>query len=313
MRCLPFPDLIRGLVLQSGFPATHLSGLAGVSPGTITAMSERLPSPLDTWMRLIAAFGARLIVKRGGDTWQVQLPTTAKQVFAREQRAWRAKRYASYLHAIAAQNPGLKRTEREARAKQYAQHEESRLIAELPAVRERMRQVLVDGECAGLRHALQQMARAANLKTDELSWISGVGPGAIDAAIAAADDGRLLPTRQVLAALGATIEIQLPSRRCLVIARPPEVMSAAAVVAQTDRKRSPPARSETVRPLRQSTLPRDEILRLYDRGIPITTIAEQAGISRQRVHALAKASGRHLRRQQQRTARSHAGRRLLLG
>jgi hypothetical protein len=46
----------------------------------------------------------------------------------------------------------------------------------------------------------------------------------------------------------------------------------------------------------RSRLDRDEVLRLYDAGLPITQIARSAGVSRQRIHAIAKSAGRTLRR-----------------
>jgi len=235
------------------------------------------------------------------------VPTVATQARERERRTWRQRRFVHYLNAIAAQNQKLKRTEREQRARTYVANEESRIVASIDDARRRMTTVLLAGEISGMRAAIQALARASNLSADELSFSAGVGTDTTIQTLNLSADGRLMPLRRLLAALDARLELHLPSGSRVVIAR------CDATPAEPAGKR--PAASTTTRTVHRkagrhdgsasrSSLDRDDVLRLYDAGLPITQIASTAGISRQRVHAIAKSAGRTLRRAVAAEARS---------
>jgi hypothetical protein len=298
MRTLALPDLLRGLILQRGWSFTAAGRAAGISPLAVDRWCAQPTAAATTWLRLIAGFRAQVLVVRGAETWAIQIPTPASQVRERGRRTWRHRRFLHYLHAIAAQNPRLKRNERELRARGYVANEETRIASGIEEARRRMTTVLLAGEVAGMRCAVQALVRASHLTPDELSFSSGVGTDATTKTLDATDDGRLMPLRRLLAALDARLELHLPSGARVVIAS-----SDAAPVVHDHHdprrpERHPRARSHGRHDgsASRSRLDRDEVLRLYDAGIPITRIGEQAGISRQRVHAVAKAAGRMLRR-----------------
>lgn len=302
MRTLALPDLLRGLILQRGWSATAAGHAAGISPLATERWCSQQTAAATTWLRLIAGFRAQVLVVQGAETWALQVPTVASQARERERRTWRQRRFVHYLHAIASQNQKLKRSEREQRARSYVANEEARIDSGIEDARRRMTTVLIAGEVAGMRVAIQALARASHLSADELSFSSGVGADTAAKALTSAEDGRLMPFRRLLAVLDARLELHLPSGNRVVIAR-----SDAAPVAPADSAPCPgtpsPSRRQRSQSLGQhdgsssrSRLERDEILRLYDAGLPITHIAERAGISRQRVHAMAKSAGRTLRR-----------------
>lgn len=297
MRTLPLPDLLRGLILHRGWSATAAAHAAGISPLAADRWCSEQTSAASTWLRLIAGFRAQVVIVRGAEAWAVQVPTVASQARERERRTWRQRRFVHYLHAIAAQNAKLKRVEREQRAHTYVANEEARIVAGIEEARRRMATVLLAGEVAGMRAALQALARASNLSADELSFSSGVGTDATGKALTLTEDGRLMPLRRLLAALDARLELHLPSKARVVIAR----CDACAGDDQRSTQDTPsrPAKRDSAQhdgSASRSRLDRDEVLRLYDAGLPITQIASSAGISRQRIHAIAKSAGRTLRR-----------------
>lgn len=299
MRTLALPDLLRGLVLQRGWSVTAAGHAAGISPLAADRWCTEQTAAATTWLRLIAGFRAQVVIVRGADVWSVQVPTVASQARERERRTWRQRRFVHYLNAIAAQNEKLKRAEREQRARTYVANEEARIVASIEDARRRMTTVLLAGEIGGMRAAIQALARASNLSADELSFSAGVGTDATIQTLNLSADGRLMPLRRLLAALDARLELHLPSGSRVVIARcdamPEESAAkrpAASVIIRSARRRDASHDGSASR----SSLDRDEVLRLYDAGLPITQIASTAGISRQRVHVIAKSAGRTLRR-----------------
>ena len=299
MRTLALPDLLRGLILQRGWSATAAGHAAGISPLATERWCSQQTAAATTWMRLIAGFRAQVLVVQGAETWALQVPTIAAQARERERRTWRQRRFVHYLHAIASQNQKLKRSEREQRARSYVANEEARIDSGIEEARRRMTTVLIAGEVAGMRVAIQALARASHLSADELSFSSGVGADTAAKALTSAEDGRLMPFRRLLAALDARLELHLPSGNRVVIARSDAAIAAmanTAAMAKSTTRLRPQSPVQHDGSASRSCLERDEIMRLYDAGIPITQIAERAGISRQRIHAMAKSAGRTLRR-----------------
>jgi DNA-binding phage protein len=299
MRTLALPELLRGLILQRGWSVTAAGHAAGISPLAADRWCREQTSVATTWLRLIAGFRAQVVIVRGADVWSVQVPTVASQVRERERRTWRQRRFVHYLNSIATQNEKLKRAEREQRARTYVANEEARIVASIEDARRRMTTVLLAGEISGMRAVIQALARSSNLSADELSFSAGVSADATSQALNLPADGRLMPLRRLLAALDARLELHLPSGSRVVIARcdaMPEEPTAKPSAASTKARTAPRNDGRHDGSASRSSLDRDEVLRLYDAGIPITQIASQAGISRQRVHALAKSTGRTLRR-----------------
>lgn len=296
MRTLPLPDLLRGLILHRGWSATAAAHAAGISPLATDRWCSEQTAAASTWLRLIAGFRAQVVIVRGTESWAVQTPTVASPARERERRTWRQRRFVHYLHAIAAQNDKLKRQEREQRARTYVANEEARIISGIEEARRRMATVLLAGELPGMRAALQALARASNLSADELSFSAGVSSDATAKALSLSEDGRLMPLRRLLAALDARLELHLPSNVRVVIARCDACAAGRNVQPPATVRRPPRDTAQHDGSASRSRLDRDEVLRLYDAGLPITQIASNAGISRQRVHAIAKSAGRTLRR-----------------
>jgi DNA-binding phage protein len=298
MRTLSLPDLLRGLILSRGWSVTAAGHASGISPLAVERWCREQTTAATTWLRLVAGFRAQVVIVRGGESWAVQVPAVASQARERDRRLWRQRRFVYYLHTIAAQNERLKRVEREQRARSYVANEEARLVSGIEDARRRMATVLIAGELAGMRAALQSLARASNLGSDELSFSAGVSPDATAKALSLTEDGRLMPLRRLLAALDARLELHLPSGARVVVARceacgdPGEARRCDQGATSRSAKRDVSHDGSASR----SRLERDEVLRLYDAGMPITRIASSAGISRQRVHAIAKSAGRTLRR-----------------
>jgi DNA-binding phage protein len=294
MRTLSLPDLLRGLILSRGWSVTAAGHVSGISPLAVERWCREQTTAATTWLRLIAGFRAQVVIVRGGESWAVQVPAVASQARERDRRLWRQRRFVYYLHTITAQNERLKRAEREQRARSYVANEEARLVGGIEDARRRMATVLIAGELTGMRAALQALARASNLGADELSFSAGVSPDATAKALSLTEDGRLMPLRRLLAALDARLELHLPSGARVVVARCEACEARRCEPSSTARsaKRDVSHDGSASR----SRLERDEVLRLYDAGMPITQIASSAGISRQRVHAIAKSAGRTLRR-----------------
>ena len=298
MRSLPLPDLLRGLILQRGWSTTAAAHAARISPVAAQRWCSSLTSAATTWLRMVSTFRAEVRISRGDDTWVIPAPPASPQVRERLRRSWRQRRFIHYLRAVTVQNPRLKRTEREQKARTYVANEEARLVSGVEDARRRMSTVLLAGEISGMRESVQALIRASHITPDELAFASGVSTEAAAAANEAEDDGRLLPLRRLLAALDARLEIRLPSANQIVIARsssePVHSRKTPTSFQRTPQRTSASTNHDgsNVR----STLDREAILALYDAGTPITVIADKAGISRQRVHSIAKSSGRHLRR-----------------
>ncbi len=299
MRTLALPDLLRGLILQRGWSVTAAGHAAGISPLAVDRWCREQTTAATIWLRLIAGFRAQVVIVRGADVWSVQVPTVASQARERERRTWRQRRFVHYLNAIATQNEKLKRSEREQRARSYVSNEEARIVASIEDARRRMTTVLLAGEISGMRAVIQALARASNLSADELSFSAGVGTDTTNQALNLPVDGRLMPLRRLLAALDARLELHLPSGARVVIARcdaVPEEPATKRPVASVMVHAAHRSDGRHDGSASRSRLDRDEVLRLYDAGIPITQIADQAGISRQRIHTIAKSAGRTLRR-----------------
>lgn len=314
MRTLSLPDLLRGLILQKGWSTTAAAHAAGISPVAAQRLSSGTTRAATIWLRLIATFSAEVRVVRGDDAWVVTVPSVARPVQERERRTWRNRRFLHYLHAIAAQNRTLKRSQREGRARTYVANEEARIAIGIDDARRRMATVLFAGEIAGMRAAVQALVRASHITADELSFASGVGIDATNSANGAVDDGRLLPLRRLLAALDARLELHLPSGNRVVVARVESGWTGAPASSPDPSRttaRHSSAKVDHDGSAVRSSIERDAILKLYDAGMPITQIADQAGISRQRVHAIAKSAGRTLRRAKVAEYRAHEAELLL--
>ena len=301
---LALPDLLRGLVFQRGWSSTTAALLAGTSPVAAENWLTRMTPAALTWLRLIAAFQCTVLIVRGDESWTITAPPMSKPQRDRGRQSWRHRRFLHYIHAIAVQNKVIKRPERESRAHTYVASEEQRILSEIDAARVRMTTALIAGEIDSMRGAVRALVEASHITADHLAFASGVSFDATALILRAQDDGRLSPLRCLLAALDARLEIHLPAGSRVVIARmaAPESMPKLVTDKAADKVTPTPLTAQQKikrghkKTTARSTMDQDGILQLYDSGMPITQIAQHANISRQRVHAIAKARGRTMRR-----------------
>jgi hypothetical protein len=282
--------------MQQGWSTTAAAHAAGISPLAAKRWCAELTDAAGTWLRIISTFGAEVRVIRGEESWGIQCHPVSHPVRERQRRSWRHRRLVHYIQVLSAQSPKMKRNEKETRASFYVANEEARIVAGTEDAKRRMSTVLLSGEMESMRAAVKALIRASHITTDELAFAAGVSNDAVTSANDAQDDGRLLPLRKLLAAVDARLEVHLPSSNRIVIARSevePDKPSPSSIP-PSGRRASAPVDHDGSEI--RSQLGREKILALYDAGIPITKIAELAGISRQRVHSIAKSTGRTLRR-----------------
>ena len=297
MRTLALPDLLRGLIMQRGWSTTAAAHAAGISPLAAKRWCAELTDAALTWLRIISTFGAEVRIIRGEESWGIQYLPVSHPVRERQRRSWRQRRVVHYFHALSAQSPKMKRSEKEIRASAYVANEEARIVAGIDEAKRRMSTVLLSGEMESMRATVQALIRASHITTDELAFAAGISTDAANSANDAHDDGRLLPLRKLLAAVDARLEVHLPSNNRVVIARSEAGSDKSSLLssASSPIRRASASVDHDGSEIR-SQLGREKILALYDAGIPITKIAHLAGISRQRVHSIAKSTGRTLRR-----------------
>jgi hypothetical protein len=302
-------DVARGLVLLNGFSVQEAAVRAGVSPGSVAALCERTPQQIETWQRLLGACGAGLSIACREHAWIVSLPRPAGPRIEREWGHWRHRRLVSALNHVNAADPKAKRGEREAKAESYVTNEEARLRERIALLRRELRQLAGDVRVGGLREAMQALAAKVAMKAEELSLLAGVSLGAAQLALGDDQDGRLATLHRLLSALGGRLVVRVADTTIAIGLCPPGDWRPGAPETATTLRAS--ARRRPDGAPNRSSLPNDEILALYDRGLSIGDIARRAGVSRQRVHKLAMDQGRAPRRAQAREQRTREGRETL--
>lgn len=305
---LTVPDLIRGLALLSGLSQQELAVRAGVSPGAVAALGQRTPKPLLIWLRVVAAFGGSVVVTWQDREFTVAMPRVGAMRSRREWDAWRKRRIATTVSHLRAAEPTAKRATIEARARAYADHEAARLRERLASWSAVCAQITGQPRAQGLRAAMQILAAKTGAKAEEIALIAGISLSSSQLMLGEAHDGRLGTIHRLLSALAARIQLRLPACVLTIALCPPGPWRPGMGDIDADPEEKPvsAARSVHAAPNR-STLSRDEMLALYDRGESIGEIARRAGVSRQRVHKLAMDHQRPPRRTQQRERRVAEG------
>lgn len=308
------PDVMRGLILAAGLSHQEAAVRSGVSPGSVAAICERIPKPLMTWLRLVAALGGRLVVAWQDRRWDIAMPRPPAAVLEREWASWRTRRVVTTVNHLRQAEPRAKRALLDARARSYAANEEARLRERLTVVRASCKQLGGAHRSAGLRAALRLVAAKVGLKAEELTLLSGASLSACQLALGEPQDGRLATMHRLCSAMGARLVIALPVARIdIAICPPGDWRPGMAAVDLADEQEEKPLGGIRVARDNQnrSRLANEEMLALYDRGLSIGEIARRAGVSRQRVHKLAMDHGRPRRRQAVREQRVSAGREVL--
>ena len=311
---LSIPDILRGLILINGLSHLEAALRSGISPATAASLTERTPMPLQTWMRLLACLEARLVITAQGQEWPVAMPRIAAPVVAHAWQSWRRRREVTTVNQLMRADRKAKRSQIEARAREYAANEEERLRERFTSLRRHLRSLGGHHRADGLRAALQTLANKAEVKPEELSLLSGASLTACQLALGESGDGRLATAHRLLSALNARLHVVLPDGRIeIALCSPGDWRPGMAAEADTpdgEDDAGPTSRAAPSAPNR-SKLAAEEILKLYDTGLSIGDIARRAGVSRQRVHKLAMDQGRPQRRVSARDARISEGREVL--
>lgn len=308
------PDVLRGLILAAGISHQEAAVRSGVSPGSIAAICERIPKPLMTWLRLVAALGGRLVVTWQDQQWDIAMPREPAAVLERGWASWRTRRVVTTVNHLRQAEPKAKRAALDARARSYAANEEARLRERLTVVRAACRQLDGAQRASGLRATLRLLAGRVGLKAEELTLLSGASLSACQLALGEPQDGRLATMHRLCSAIGARLVVVLPAARIdIAICPPGDWRPGMPAVDAGDEQEDKPLGGVRVARDNQnrSRLANEEMLALYDQGVSIGEIARKAGVSRQRVHKLAMDHGRTGRRQAVREQRVVAGREVL--
>jgi hypothetical protein len=299
-------DVARGLVLVNGLSIQEASIRSGVSPGSVAALCERTPQQIETWLRLLGAFGASLSIDCLGRQWPVSIPRSATPRIAQEWKSWRHRRLVSALNHFASTK--MKSSERNAKAQSYVTNEESRLKERMAQVRGELKQITGRHRVDGLREATQTIAAKASLKAEELSLLAGVSLGASQLALGDDQDGRLATLHRLLSALNARIVIKLNGLSIEINLCPPgDWRLGKPEEPVTTRHERLSVRVSTGDAPNRSRITAEKILGMYDEGLSIGEIARKAGVSRQRVHKIAMDNGRQQRRVSARQQRVASG------
>jgi hypothetical protein len=306
-RPMSIHEVARGLVLVNGLSIQEAAIRSGVSPGSVAALCERTPQQIETWLRLLGAFGASLSIECLGRQWSVSIPKSATPRIAQEWKSWRHRRLVSAFNHFSSTK--MKRSERDAKAQSYVTNEESRLRDRLTQLRSELKLLTGRHKVDGLREAAQTIANKASLKAEELSLLAGVSLGASQLALGDDQDGRLATLHRLLSALNARIIIKLAGLSIEInLCAPGEWRPGKPEEPSTARLERPSARLATGESPNRSRITPQKILGMYDQGLSIGEIARKAGVSRQRVHKIAMDNGRQPRRIAARDLRIAEGR-----
>lgn len=310
------PKVMRGLILASGLSHQEAAVRSGVSPGSVAALGERIPKPLMTWLRVIAAVDGRLAITWQDQNWDIAMPRASAVVLDREWTSWRTRRMVTTVNHLRHAEPKAKRSVLDERARSYAANEESRLRERLTDLRSACRQLSGVHRSSGLRATLRLVAAKVGLKAEELTLLSGSSLSACQLALGEAHDGRLATMHRLCSAMGARLVISFAAARIEIAMCPPGDWRPGQTT--TDLADLDDGQEEAIISGRmardnqnRSRLSYEQILELYDAGLSIGEISRKAGVSRQRVHKLAMDNGRTRRRESARQERVVAGREAL--
>ena len=308
---ISLPDLIRGLILESGISQQEVAIRSGVSPGSVAALCARTPKALLTWLQQLASLGCAIDATWQQRVFHLALPRIPPTAVEREWRAWRSRRMATTVNHLRHGETKAKRAHLDERAATYTANEEARLRLRFTELRTAAAQLDGRQRIDGMRAAVQLLADRIGGKAEELALLSGTSLSACQLVLHETSDGRLATMHRLLSALGASLEIILPAG-CLTLnpCRPGEWRPGMTDIDRCDEFDDKPITLVHINhlPRNRSALSSDEMLALYDQEVSIGEIARQAGVSRQRVHQLAMGNGRPPRRQMTRATRVEQGR-----
>lgn len=262
---------LRWLVDDNALSEEELARSAGVSPAAASAFLGRSSGPVHTWLTLVAALRCGLQVRRGQRILPIALPCIPARQRERERAQWQARRFTAFRIQVQRQRPDLSAAEAAAIARGYVASSLERLDADLVAAVGRLEATPVDGGAHGLRAALGQIAQAAQVNAEDLALLAGVSLNGVQNSLGSNGDGRLATAHRLFSALNARLVVQ-PAGGGLV--------AIALAAPGAWRPEGPRAGRSVLTP--------EQIRDRARGGVSLAAIAREAGVSRQRVHAIVR-------------------------
>ena len=262
---------LRWLSTDNGLSEQELALLAGVSPGAVAAYLNKPHAPTLTWLSLLSALRCRLEVKAPKRFLSVALPKISAQRRAHERQQWEARRLVAFRSQILRQSPGSSQADAQRTALGYVAASAARLDGDLQAANQRLESTRVECTAPGMRAALRAVADAANVNAEDLALLAGVSLSAAQSALDETKEGRLATPHRLFSAIAARLVIHPAGGGAVGI----------------DLAASGDWRPEAPRAGR-SSMTHDEIRERAGRGEALAAIAREAGVSRQRVHAIVR-------------------------
>lgn len=262
---------LRWLATDNGLSEQELALLAGVSPGAVEAYLSRPHAPTQTWLALLSALRCRLEVKASKRFLSVALPKIGAKRRAHERKQWEARRLVAFRSQILRQSSGTSPENAHRTAQSYVAASAARLDGNLSSAQQRLESTRVETSATGMRAALRAVASAAHVNAEDLALLAGVSLSAAQATLDDTVEGRLATPHRLFSAIAARLVIHPAGGGAVAI------------------DLAPPGewRPEAPRPGR-SSMTHDEIRSRADRGESLAAIAREAGVSRQRVHAIVR-------------------------
>ena len=267
------PLAVRWLATDLGVSDAELAVLSGVSPGAIAGLFGKPNAAILTWKTLLQALHCSLEIRTASRTLRIALPRPSARRRATERVQWHKRRVTAFRAQVVRQSPDSSHEEAQATAVRYADSSQARLMEELAAAERRLLTVCGGTEVPGMRAALRAIAGAAAVNAEDLSLLAGLSLGAAQTAIDGNDEGRLATPHRLLSALTARLVLipagggELPIALSAPGAWRPELPRAG-----------------------RTSMTHDEIRACAKQRIPLAEIARRAGVSRQRIHAIVRAT-----------------------
>ncbi len=262
---------LRWLSSDNGLSEQELALLAGVSPGAVAAYLNKPHAPTSTWLTLLSALRCRLEVKAPKRFHCIVLPKLTAQRCAHERQQWQARRLVAFRSQILRQSPGTSPSDAQRTALGYVAASAARLDGDLHAATQRLESTRVEVSAPGMRAALRAVADAAQVNAEDLALMAGVSLSAAQSALDETQEGRLATPHRLFSAIAARLVIH----------------PAGGGMVGIDLAASGAWRPEAPRPGR-SSMTHDAIRARASRGETLAAIARDAGVSRQRVHAIVR-------------------------
>ena len=262
---------LRWLATDNGLSEQELALLAGISPGAVAAYLDRPHAPTLTWLTLLSALRCRLEVKAPKRFLSISLPRITAPRRQHERAQWEARRLVAFRTQIQRQSPGVSLEAAQRTAHAYVAASAARLDGDLQAANQRLESTRIECDAAGMRAALRAVAGAAGVNAEDLALLAGVSLSAAQSALDASPDGRLATPHRLFSAISARLVIHPAGGGAVGI----------------ELAASGDWRPEAPRPGR-SCMSHDEIRGRAERGEALASIAREAGVSRQRVHAIVR-------------------------